>query len=565
MDKRRSPSSSQDETGPEVVLRPSRPKPPHLSHRASSSFIPEEIEFMFQPDVSPDLAGMLQKKGRRLKAWKQRYFEIQGANMYYFKNERSRGECLGYIDLTQIYYVGKSTAASFGAPFELQTTGRIHLLAARNDSDRDKWISVIKSKMIDRAKGKSKRGSKADVNAVFQNRDRRATIKYRAGKPPPVPPPPSIGKKLSIPEEPTPIKSSQSFPEFAAKKIEVVQSPSHYDMSLAGQENPPVTSTQKETSLLCPPPPNAVPSVPPQTLPPQPTNEPPPPPILQDIPSPALIDEQVAFECVPPLPVEVAPPMPAAPTNNQPEPTAHPPPNKRASILDDLPSPEDIAMDLSMSLGGVPDNTKRSSILDELPSPEVVVPPPLEDASNDRRRSIIDDLPLPDEIFIPSTVEDLATGKRASILDDLPSPDEIMTPPPTGDVPRSNRSSILDDLPSPHELLINPPLDDFVLVDASPFDFGPLPGSVPSPQPVPPLVDITSTNGAPSQLGGSPSPHAFGVADSDVVSKLRELLNQDDSSWKLPYDGSLLPPMNTEWMQKGSAAEQLRHFLQVCP
>lgn len=415
-------------------------------------------------------------------------------------------------------------------------------------------------------RGKSKRGSKADVNAVFQNRDRRATIKYgRTGKPP-VPPPPSIGKKLSIPEEPTAITSSQSFPEFAAEKIEVVQSPSHYDMSLGGQENPPAASTQKETSLLVPPPLNAVPSVPSQTHPPQPTNEPPPPPVNKDIPSPVLNDEQVAFESLPPLPVEVAPPMPAAPTNNQPVPTAHPPPNKRASILDDLPSPEDIAMDLSISLGGVPDNTKRSSILDELPSPEIVVPPPLEDASNDRRRSIIDDLPSPDEIFIPSTIEDHATGKRASILDDLPSPDEIITPPPTGDVPRSNRSSILDDLPSPHELIINPPLDDFVLVDASPFDFVPLPAvSIPSPQAVPPLVDITSTNGVPSQLGGLPSSHAPGVGEGDIVNKLRELLNQDDSSWKLPYDESLLPPMNTEWMQKGSAADQLRHFLQVCP
>ena len=451
------------------------------------------------------------------------------------------------------------------------------------------------------------------MNAVFQNRERRATIKYGKSGKPAVPPPPTIGKKLSISEEPTVIKSSQSFPEFAAEKIEVVQSPSHYDMSVAGKDNPPAASSEKETSLLCPPPPNAALSVPPQPLPPQPTNEPPPHPILKDTPSPHLTDQQAAFESVPPLPpgvatlstppaIESLPPLPAGvaalptppailPTNNQPPPTAHAPPNKRASILDDLPSPEEIAMDLSMSLGGGPDNTKRSSILDELPSPhEIVVPPPLED--NNRRRSIIDDLPLPDEIFIPPPMEDHATGKRASILDDLPSPHEISSPPPPGgDIPRSNRSSILDDLPSPHDLIINPPLDDFVLIDASPFDFGPSPQAAPpllvdittngapsqlgglpspSPQPAPPLlVDIT-TNGAPSQLGGLPSPDPLGMnaavsLDGDVVNKLRELLTQDDSSWKLPYDASLLPPMNTEWMQKGSAADQLRHFLQVCP
>ena len=71
--------------------------------------------------------------------------------------------------------MGKSTAASFGAPFELQTTGRVHLLvrergrnrvrerqrgevtfislqAARSDSDRDKWINAIKSKLVADAK-----------------------------------------------------------------------------------------------------------------------------------------------------------------------------------------------------------------------------------------------------------------------------------------------------------------------------------------------------------------------------------------------------------------------------
>ena len=59
-----------------------------LSTLSRSLFLLLSSQPMFQPDASPDIAGMLHKKGRRLKVWKQRYFEVQGTNMYYFKNEK---------------------------------------------------------------------------------------------------------------------------------------------------------------------------------------------------------------------------------------------------------------------------------------------------------------------------------------------------------------------------------------------------------------------------------------------------------------------------------------------
>ena len=64
--------------------------------------------------------------------------------------------------------MGPSAAATFGAPFELQTLGRTHLLvslllnhslfdvcylqAARNQEAVTQWVSVIKEKMLPEAK-----------------------------------------------------------------------------------------------------------------------------------------------------------------------------------------------------------------------------------------------------------------------------------------------------------------------------------------------------------------------------------------------------------------------------
>ena len=39
-----------------------------------------------QSNEPVEVFGYLQKKGRRLKAWHQRWFEIRGQHMYYFKS-----------------------------------------------------------------------------------------------------------------------------------------------------------------------------------------------------------------------------------------------------------------------------------------------------------------------------------------------------------------------------------------------------------------------------------------------------------------------------------------------
>ena len=178
-----------------------------------------------------------------------------------------------------------------------------------------------------------------------------------------------------------------------------------------------------------------------------------------------------------------------------------------------------------------------------------------QDLPASKRSSIFDELPLPDEISMP---QDLPTGKRSSILDDLPSPDEVGLP--HQDLPTSDkRSSILDDLPSPDELNTFPSTNAFPGTDTSPplisIESGVSEG-VPPPQAISPPLGVQPLS--PAVIPPDPS-------DSEIIKRLKELLNQDDSSWKVPYDEALLPPMNTQWMQKDSAIDQLGHFLQVCP
>lgn len=53
--------------------------------------------------VSPDeepivLKSFLHKKGKRFKGWHQRYFEIQGTHMYYYKSAKVCTDvCTHYI------------------------------------------------------------------------------------------------------------------------------------------------------------------------------------------------------------------------------------------------------------------------------------------------------------------------------------------------------------------------------------------------------------------------------------------------------------------------------------
>jgi hypothetical protein len=63
----------------------------------------EHIDGVVTPpsDVPVTYGGVLQKIGRRLKLWSSRYFEIQGQQLYYYKNER-KSRCLGVVDLKTV-------------------------------------------------------------------------------------------------------------------------------------------------------------------------------------------------------------------------------------------------------------------------------------------------------------------------------------------------------------------------------------------------------------------------------------------------------------------------------
>jgi hypothetical protein len=121
-----------------------------------------------QSNEPVEVFGYLQKKGRRLKAWHQRWFEIRGQHMYYFKSN-SKKQCLGEIQLSICSQVRASDVASFGHPFEVVTKERTHILAARTTEDMEKWIDAINKNMGPRSGSSPKKANKVKKWDSFKN------------------------------------------------------------------------------------------------------------------------------------------------------------------------------------------------------------------------------------------------------------------------------------------------------------------------------------------------------------------------------------------------------------
>ena len=131
-------------------------------------------------------------------------------------------------------------------------------------------------------------------------------------------------------------------------------------------------------------------------------------------------------------------------------------------------------------------------------------------------------------------------------IEDLPSPEEIGLGLPTIVIPG------IEDLPSPEEI-------NFIPLDTD-ADLHPLqssPAQKSKQDNVGPLNSASSTSVASSASAKS--------TDSNAVEELRELLETDDSHWKVTYNNVMLPSQNEPWLQEDNAIEQLRHFLRVCP
>lgn len=136
---------------------------------------------------------------------------------------------------------------------------------------------------------------------------------------------------------------------------------------------------------------------------------------------------------------------------------------------------------------------------------------------------------LPPPPLVVNTVSESVSESDAVILslDDLPSPDDI------------NDTFLFGELPSPDDIVL-PPFDYEDINLPSPKEIG-----LPLPQPI---------NSSPST---DPS-------DTPTLQRLRELLDRDDSGWKVPYDSTLVPPREEAWLEKDNVIDQMRRFLEVC-
>jgi hypothetical protein len=148
----------------------------------------------------------------------------------------------------------------------------------------------------------------------------------------------------------------------------------------------------------------------------------------------------------------------------------------------------------------------------------------------------------------PPTSDSNMNSLENFTIDDLPSPDEILatlSPP------------IVGVMTTPGEFVL-PPNDDFMADLPSPQSIGIPPGSFDLP---PPLSSSSPLALKPVKKG-SPilaAPDAF--VDSDVVKELRELVERDDSYWKITNNSIQSLPIEEKWLKGDSAILQLKQFL----
>lgn len=449
---------------------------------------------------------------------------------------------------------------------------------------------------------RAKKGSRSDINAVFDiKRDRRATIKLRGNPPSTSNGASSIKTPTIMEDEPSQqetstITASQSFPEFSTHKIAIndgiAPSPSDYQISkatipnktddkhrkLPQQEQPlAVSPTELHDNVFHVPLVDNVPvhhnGVQQQYETTSPVDVELPPPLLGNPTTSPLevLPLPLVMEPIPPVVEDMLPPV--APLIHEPAPL--PLQDPIPSTLDPLPtSPLE---DLPPLLHNLQEPFPTSPLQETLPtSPIEDLPPPLLEPLP---TSPIADLPPPLDEAIPTS----------PLNEPIPtSPFEDILPPPLHELAPLPTSPLEDPLPtSPlHDPLPTSPLED--LLPTSPLgDLLPPTSPLDEPLPTSPFGDILLpqhlavdtpqfNNGLlddlPSpddfHLPSSPNFPSFRSAttsdDPPAVQNLREFLGKDDSSWKVPYDSNLLPPMLEPWLKEDNSIDQLRSFLDVC-
>ena len=104
--------------------------------------LPKDQAILKNKDLwsSPDKEGYLKKMGAVNKAWKKRYFILQGSNLFYFK--KKGGQPLNSISIIDCF---ASPTPGDQTEFTLQSLhfDRVFILKAENTNDRVDWIESI--------------------------------------------------------------------------------------------------------------------------------------------------------------------------------------------------------------------------------------------------------------------------------------------------------------------------------------------------------------------------------------------------------------------------------------
>lgn len=106
--------------------------------------MPTQVDSVFQ---KPDYNGYLKKKGAGWKAWRERWFELRGRHLYYFKPRDTKAlkkKPAGVIDLTGAS-VDLATDRKHGFNISGPKCPRTYELAADDENTMQGWIDVLRS------------------------------------------------------------------------------------------------------------------------------------------------------------------------------------------------------------------------------------------------------------------------------------------------------------------------------------------------------------------------------------------------------------------------------------
>jgi serine/threonine protein kinase len=122
----------------------------------------DKLQTVFEP---PDFSGYLRKKGGKIKAYRRRWFELRGQNMYYFKAQNQKRPA-GVIVLTNAR-IADDPSKKLSFKIVGDNLSRTYELTAESEADKQNWMSEL-LKACQKANAKSQNASSPTPQAVKQ-------------------------------------------------------------------------------------------------------------------------------------------------------------------------------------------------------------------------------------------------------------------------------------------------------------------------------------------------------------------------------------------------------------